>query len=115
MGMIGPMVERLGLSDAQKDQVKTIMRSHAEEFQALAEREHSAHVALDQAMMADPPSDDTIRQASADVAAVGLDMALASVHVRAEVFQGLNLTDEQKAQVKKFVERRGGRGRGPRR
>lgn len=116
MGLIGPMMERLGLSDAQKDQVKTIMQSHADELKALADRAGAAHHALDQVMMADAVDDGAIRQKSADVAAVDADMAVASAHVRAEVVQVL--TAEQKDQLKKIMARRqerggpGGPGRG---
>jgi Spy/CpxP family protein refolding chaperone len=113
MGMIGPLIERLGLTDGQKDQVKAIMQSRADEFKALAERAHTAHAALEKAVMADAVDDGTIRQKSAEVAAVDADMAVASAHVRAEVFQ--ILTAEQKDLAKKFAERvqeRGARGRG---
>jgi Spy/CpxP family protein refolding chaperone len=110
--MIGRIVERLGLSDAQKDQVKTIMQSHADEFKALAGRAGTARGALDQIVMADAVDDGAIRQKSADVAAVEADIAVAGAHVRAEVFQ--ILTAEQKDQLKKLVAERhpGGPGRG---
>jgi Spy/CpxP family protein refolding chaperone len=112
MGMIGRMVGRLGLSDAQKDQVKTIMQSHADEFKALAGRAGTAHGALEQVMMADTVDDGAIRQKSADVAAVEADMAVAGAHVKAEVLQ--ILTAEQKDQLKKLASERrpGGPGRG---
>jgi Spy/CpxP family protein refolding chaperone len=113
MGMIGPIIERLGLTDAQKEQVKTIMQSHADEFKALAGRAGTAHRALDQAVLADAVDDGAIRQKSADVAAVDADIAVASAHVRVEVFQ--ILTADQKDQLKKLAarrEERGGRGRG---
>ena len=108
MGMIGPMIERLGLSDAQKDQVKAIMQSHADEFKALAERAGTAHRALDQAVMADTVDDGAIRQKSAEAAAVDADMAVASAHARAEVFQ--ILTTEQRDQLKEFAAKRAERG-----
>jgi Spy/CpxP family protein refolding chaperone len=119
MGLLGP-IQRLGLSDTQKDQAKAIMQAHAEEFKAIGERARAAHIALDQAVMADPVDDAAIRQKSSEAAAVDADMAVASAHARAEVFQ--ILTPEQREQLKKFAAAReerggpggpGGRGRGP--
>jgi Spy/CpxP family protein refolding chaperone len=107
MGLLGP-IQRLGLSDEQKNQVKTITESHAEEFKALAERARAAHDALNQAMMADSPDDAAIRQKSAEAAAVDADIAVASAHARAEVFQ--ILTAEQREQLKKWAAGREGRG-----
>lgn len=100
MPLLGPL-QRLGLSDAQKDQTKAIMESHTEEFKAIGERARAAHIALDQAVMTDPVDDATIRQKSAEVAAVDADMAVAGAHARAEVFQ--ILTPEQREQLKKFA------------
>ena len=111
MGLIGPMVARLGLTDAQKDQVKSIVQSHADEFTALRTRGAAARKALEAAVMADTIDDATIRQKSADVAAVDADAAVLGAHVRAEVFQVL--TPDQQAKAKAMMARRAGRaGRG---
>jgi Spy/CpxP family protein refolding chaperone len=104
MGMIRPLIARLGLTDAQKDQVKAIVQSHAGEFKALGARAASARQALNAAITADTLDDATIRQKSADVAAVDADRAVAGAHLRAEVFQ--ILTDDQKAQAKQMMARR---------
>ena len=108
MGLVGPIVERLGLSDAQKDSVKTIMQSHAAEFKALADRAGTARRGLEDAVMADPIDDAAIRQKSADVAAVDADMAVAAAHVRTEVFQVL--TADQRSQAKQWAAHRAERG-----
>jgi Spy/CpxP family protein refolding chaperone len=108
MGLVGPIVERLGLSDTQKDSVKAIMQSHAAEFKALAERAGTARRGLEDAVMADSIDDATIRQKSADVAAVDADMAVAAAHVRTEVFQ--ILTADQRDQAKQWAARRANRG-----
>lgn len=110
MGMIGPLIARLGLTDAQKDQVETIMQSHADELKALGTRAAAAHRALEAAETADTLDDATIRQKSAEVAAVDADMAVARAHLRAEVFQ--ILTADQKTKAKEMMARRQGRGRG---
>lgn len=104
MGLAGPMAERLGLSDAQKDQLKAIAAAHRDEFKALADRASAAHDALLQAIMLDPVNDAAVQQASAGVAAVQSDMAVAGAHVRAEMFQVL--TDDQKATVKQMIANR---------
>jgi Spy/CpxP family protein refolding chaperone len=108
MGLIGPIVERLGLSDAQKDSVKTIMQSHSAEFKTLFDRASTARRALEDAVMADPIDDAAIRQKSADVAAVDADMAVAGAHVRTEVFQVL--TADQRDRAKQWAARRAERG-----
>jgi Spy/CpxP family protein refolding chaperone len=108
MGLLGPIAEHLGLSDAQKDSVKTIMQSHAAEFKALAERAGAARRGLEAAVMADPIDDAAIRQKSAEVAAVDADLAVAGAHARAEVFQVL--TAEQRDQAKQWASRRADRG-----
>ncbi len=110
LGLMGPLLARLGLTDTQKDQIKTIMQSHADDFKALAGRAGSAHQALEAAETADTIDDVTIRQKSADVAAVDADMAVARAHLRAEVFQ--ILTADQKKQAKQIMaSRRQGRGK----
>jgi Spy/CpxP family protein refolding chaperone len=109
-GLLGP-IQRLGLTDAQKDQVKGIADAHAEEFKALGERAREARRALQEAIAADPINDATIRQKSAEVAAVDADLAVASAHARSEVLKVL--TAEQREQLKKFAEERDARG-GPR-
>jgi Spy/CpxP family protein refolding chaperone len=106
-GLLGP-IQRLGLTDAQKDQVKGIAGAHAEEFKALGERAREARRALQEAIAADPINDATIRQKSAEVAAVDADLAVASAHARAEVLKVL--TAEQREQLKTFAEERGARG-----
>jgi len=107
MGLAGPMADRLGLSDAQKAQLKAIAATHRDECKALRDRAASARSALMQAIMLDPVSDAAVQQASAGVAAVESDLAVASAHARAEMFQVL--TDDQKASVKQLLASHGRR------
>ena len=106
-GMLGP-IQRLNLTDAQKDQVKGILDSHAAEFKSLGDRGRAAHDALQAAVNADAVDDAAIRQKSAEVAAVDADMAVTGAHVRAEVLQVL--TAEQRAELKKLQAERPDRG-----
>jgi Spy/CpxP family protein refolding chaperone len=104
MGLAGPLADRLGLSDAQKAQVKAIAQAHQDEFKGLMDRAATARSALMQAILQDPVSDAAVQQASAGVAAVESDLAVASAHVRAEIFQVL--TDDQKTSLKQLVANR---------
>jgi Spy/CpxP family protein refolding chaperone len=98
MGMLPMFGAQLGLTDAQKDQVKNIAESHKAEWKAIADRARAAHEALEDAVTAGVIDDGLIRQRSAEVGAVEADMAVARAHAFAEVVQ--ILTADQKAQLK---------------
>ena len=108
MGMLPMLGPQLGLTDAQRDQIKGIADAHKDEWKALADRGRAAHMALDEAITADTVNDALIRQKSADAAAVDADVAVARAHAHAEVFQ--ILTADQQAKVKS-MHGRPGRGR----
>ena len=115
--MVNRMKEKLGLSDAQRDQVKAIAGSHKDEWKALADRGRAAHEAVNAAVTADTVDDNMIRQKSADASAVEADMAVERAHARAEVLQ--ILTADQEAQLKtmqaQMQKRMGGQNAGRRR
>ena len=96
----------LGLTDAQRDQVKAIAESHKTDWRALADRARTLHIALNEAVTTAPINEALIRQKSSEVAAVDADMAVARARAYAEVFQ--ILTPEQKEMVKSR-KREGGR------
>ena len=98
MGMLPMFGPRLGLTDAQKEQVKNIAESHKAEWKSIFDRARTAHDALQDAVTADAVDEGLIRQRSAEVAAVEADMAVARAHAFAEVVQ--ILTADQKAQLK---------------
>jgi len=100
MGMLRMLGPRIGLTDAQKDQIKTVAESHRDEWKALGDRARAAHEALHDAVTADTVDEALIRQCSAGVAAVDADMAVAQARTHAEVFQ--LLTAEQKEQLRAF-------------
>jgi Spy/CpxP family protein refolding chaperone len=99
MGMLPMFGREIGLTDAQRDQIKAIADSHKDEWQALGDRARKAHEALNEAVTADTIDDALIRQKSAEAAAIDADMAVARAHAHAEVFQ--LLTADQRAQIKK--------------
>jgi Spy/CpxP family protein refolding chaperone len=98
MGMLPMLGPRIGLTDAQKDQIKAIADTHKDDWKALADRGRAARMAVDAAISADTIDEATIRQKSAEASAVEADMAVARAHARAEVWQ--ILTADQKAQLK---------------
>ncbi len=103
MGFLGPMGRlgrQLGITDAQRDQIKAIVQSHRGELKALGDRARQAHQALEAAATADTLDDNAIRQASSGVAAVQADMAVSRAHIRAEIWQ--ILTPDQQAKAKQL-------------
>jgi len=110
-GAIDLPLGQLNLTAQQRDQVKSVMDSHQDEMKALGDREMAARQALEQAITADTVDDNTIRQKSADLAAVEADMAVMRAHVRAEVWQLLT-PDQQKQAKATPPPGRGARGRG---
>jgi Spy/CpxP family protein refolding chaperone len=98
MGMLPMLGRELNLTDTQKDQIKAIAGAHKDEWTSLADRERTAHAALNDLVMADTVDEAAIRQKSAEVAAVDADAAVARAHAHAEVSQ--ILTADQRAQLK---------------
>jgi len=98
MGMLPMLGPRIGLTDAQRDQIKAIADTHKDEWKALFDRGRAAHMALDDVIAADAINEAAIRQKSAEAAAVDADIAVARAHAHAEVWQ--ILTADQKTQVK---------------
>ena len=107
--LLGPGAERLGLSDAQKDQIKSIAESHKTEMQGLMKSVGDARHALVTAQINGQP-DDQIRQLSGAVGAAETEMAVAQAHIAAQLMQVL--TTDQQSQIKQMVAQRGRRGPG---
>ena len=95
-GVLGPMMlERLDLSNDQRDRVKQILDSHRDEQQALGDRAMKAHEALQDAVTG-TFDESAVRARAADVAAVDADQAVAQAHVYGEIFQILSGDQQQK-------------------
>jgi Spy/CpxP family protein refolding chaperone len=118
LGLFGPlpmMAQQLGLTDTQKDQIKSLAQSHADEWKALLDREVAARNAEQAAITATQFDEVTIRQKSAELAAVQADIAVARARARGELLQILT-TDQQNTlkQLESHAGQGGGRGgRGP--
>ena len=114
MGMLPMLGPQLGLTDAQRDQIKAIADSHKDEWKTLADRARAAHMALEQAITAQGLNEALVRQKAADAAAVEADLAVARARAFAEVWP--ILTADQQAQIKtmqdRMSERAGGQRRG---
>ena len=98
---LGRMAAQLGLTDAQKDQIKTIAQSHREEWTALADRMGTARKALNDAVTAETIDENLIRQRVSELSAVEADAAIARAHARAEMFQVL--TPDQRTKAKQLL------------
>jgi Spy/CpxP family protein refolding chaperone len=103
-GLMGPLaglpLGRLELTDAQREQVRTILDSHREDSLALRKRATEARQALDAAITAGAYDEATVRARSADVATVEADVAVQRARVYQEVFR--ILTTQQQEEAKKI-------------
>ena len=116
MGAVGIPLDRLNLTDAQRDQVKSVVDSHQAELRALGEKAMTARRALERAVTADTIDEGAIRAVAADVASVESDMAVARARVHADVLQVL--TSDQRAKLKELqaeMEKRAATRRPPQR
>ena len=95
-GLLG--LNRLDLSDQQKDQIRTIQQSHRDEMRQIGERTRDAQRALEEATESANEAD--IRAKSNALAAVIGDGAVLRSKVNAEI-RNL-LTPEQQEKLKQF-------------
>jgi periplasmic protein CpxP/Spy len=116
LGMLRMLGPELQLTDAQKQQLKSIVDAHRDEWKALADRSRAAHEALTAAITADTVDEALIRSKSAEAGTVEADIAVAAARARAEAWQ--ILTPEQREKAKQLRAqahdrmRDGRRGRG---
>ena len=103
LGLFGPGgagLEGANLTDAQKEQVKSIVESHRDEMKALLDRQATARRTL----TASADGGQVDEAAATEVGHASAALALAEARLRAEVLQVL--TPEQRAEVqKRAVER----------
>jgi protein CpxP len=100
-GALGPMMlERLNLSQAQRDSVRAIMDSHREEQMGIGQKARAAHEALDAAIAADTLDEGLVRTRAADLAFIDSDAAVLRARVYQEVLQVL--TAEQRTTLKEL-------------
>ena len=91
-----PGVRELDLTDAQREQIRTIQQSHRDEVQAVAERSRTAQRAIDQASHGTSVDEAAIRTQSAALATAIADGAILRAKVNAEIFNVLTAEQQQK-------------------
>ena len=101
MGMLGPMMRELDLTDAQREQVRSIMESHRDAFQQVGEKMRTAREGMGALIDADTLDEDAIRSKSREVAAAEADSAILNAKARAEVFGILTAEQQEKARAMK--------------
>jgi len=107
--LLGRGADRLGLNDAQKAQIKSILDAHKSDMQAVMKQVADARRTLAAAQV-NGQADDQIRQLFAQVAQAESNAAVAETHLIGEAMQVL--TADQQAQVKSLIQngpRPGGR------
>lgn len=97
MQRMGLPLGQLGLTEAQRDQVRTILESHRDEARAMGEKLRAARQALRAAETADKLDEGAIRTAHKALSDLGEDAAVQRARVRAEVWNVL--TAEQKTRA----------------
>ncbi len=118
-GMFGMLERQLGLTDAQKQQVKAIMQQHRGDFAPLGKAAADAREALMDA--ARNGADDAALQAKAnDLGAAESQLTLATAKIQAQIFnqvltpdqqqKALQLRDQMKARMQERQQRRQGGG-----
>lgn len=90
-------IRHLDLTDAQEEQVRTVVQGHRDELTQIGERLRTAHGALNEAVAATTFDEATIRARSADVAAVQADASVLRARVRSEVWGMLTPEQQQRA------------------
>ena len=88
----------IDLTEAQRDQIRTITQSHQDATRAAHTKLREAHRALAEATHADTIDEAAIRARSTDVATAMADEAILRGRIRAEVLA--TLTAEQQATLK---------------
>lgn len=94
MMRMGLPLGQLGLTEAQRDQVRTIMQSHRDEARPMQEKMRAARQALRAAETADKVDEGAIRSAHKALSDLQEDVAVRRAQVRSEVWQVL--TPEQR-------------------
>jgi len=114
-GLAGLPMRELGLTDAQREQVKAVMESHRADQKAIGDRMQKARKALHDAIAADTFDEAAIRAAAAEIGAVEADAAVLQARIHTEVVALLTPEQVKKAkELRTEMENRvkDGRGRG---
>jgi periplasmic protein CpxP/Spy len=94
----------LNLTDAQREQVKTVMQQHRDEMQAAGKQLRDAFDAQRKAVETMPVNEGLIRSTSQSLANAQADMAVLRARIHSEVWS--LLTPEQQAKAKELKAQR---------
>ncbi len=97
------LAQRLNLTDEQKAQIKTILRTEKDTLKPLLGQLHAARANLRAAIQAGDANETTVRAASAKVAAVEADLAVERMKIYGKIAPVL--TNEQRQQISDFRQR----------
>ena len=97
------IAQRLNLTDDQKAQVKTVLRSEKDTLKPLLQQLHSSRQNLRAAIRASDANETTVRAAAAKVAAAEADLAVERMKIYGKIAP--ILTDEQRRQISEFEQR----------
>jgi periplasmic protein CpxP/Spy len=103
----GLFLSQLGITDAERQQIKDVVQRHRNEIRPLMQRARVARTGLRTAETAEPVDDNLIRAKAAEVAAIEGDIVVARAHLRADVVQ--ILTPDQQEKLRQRQTRRLGR------
>lgn len=100
-GMFKQFLARLDLSDSQEHDIANLLKQHREQMQGLRTQMMEARKSQLAAMMADPFSEDAMREAAAKAADIQVQLAV----TRARVFDEIRklLTPDQQATLQQVV------------
>jgi Spy/CpxP family protein refolding chaperone len=115
LGLAPRMMNQLGLSEQQREQMKSINEAYREETRALVERQRDAREALNAATRSGVFDEGAVRQQAMTLGQIETDMAVQRARIFSEVYQ--ILTPDQQTQLKALEAERpgpdaGSRGRG---
>ena len=94
----GLALRALGLTDAQREQVRQLTQQHREQTRGLVERAHAAGEAQRQAMDAPSFSEQQVRAAAQVLAEVQTDLAVQQARLRSNVYALLTSEQQQRLQ-----------------
>jgi protein CpxP len=94
-----PGLRQLDLSDAQREQIRTIHESHREEGRQIAERTRTAQHELNLASQGTAVDEAAIRARANDLAAAIADGTIHRAKVNAEIFNVLTAEQQQKLET----------------
>jgi protein CpxP len=100
LGELGRGLRALELTDAQREQIRGIAKTHEAEFREIGERLRTARDGVNALVTADTVDEAAIRARSGELAAVEADAAVMRARVHQEVFSVL--TAEQQAKAKEL-------------